>query len=157
MLRRLQLSVFCHFNSVGLHRQQYSLCVSPLVRTASLRQGMQNQSAVKERCNLAWASYPWCQDHDLLHVLTWVAPVDVKADCHSNLVQSGVTNAERLLEKYHNEWNESVDPIYNDDFTYWPLVKGSEAAATVAAHSCMWTSGTLSGRSHRFAICLLNL
>ena len=33
-------------------------------------------------------------------------------------LQSGMTNAERLLEKYHNEWNESVDPIYNDDFTY---------------------------------------
>lgn len=34
------------------------------------------------------------------------------------IAESGVTNAERLLEKYHNEWNESVDPIYNDDFTY---------------------------------------
>ncbi|KAL0020296.1 hypothetical protein WJX77_003532 [Trebouxia sp. C0004] len=34
------------------------------------------------------------------------------------IAESGVTNAERLLEKYHNEWNESVDPIYNDAFTY---------------------------------------
>lgn len=34
------------------------------------------------------------------------------------IADSGMTNAERLLEKYHNEWNGSVDPIYNDDFTY---------------------------------------
>lgn len=34
------------------------------------------------------------------------------------IADSGITNAERLLEKYHNEWNESVDPIYNNDFTY---------------------------------------
>ena len=54
----------------------------------------------------------------MLHVLTWVAPIYAKAESHSNPVQSGMTNAERLLEKYHNEWNESVDPIYNDAFTY---------------------------------------
>ncbi|DBA66208.1 TPA: Glutamate--cysteine ligase B, chloroplastic [Trebouxia sp. C0005] len=34
------------------------------------------------------------------------------------IAESGVTNAERLLEKYHNEWNESVDLIYDDAFTY---------------------------------------
>ena len=34
------------------------------------------------------------------------------------VLQSGKTNAERLLDRYYNEWNESVDPIYQHDFTY---------------------------------------
>lgn len=34
------------------------------------------------------------------------------------VVQSGMTNAERWLEKYYNEWNESVDPVYTEEFTY---------------------------------------
>lgn len=34
------------------------------------------------------------------------------------IVDSGKTNAERLLDRYYNEWNESVDPIYQQDFTY---------------------------------------
>ena len=36
----------------------------------------------------------------------------------SCVVQSGMTNAERWLEKYYSEWNESVDPVYTEDFTY---------------------------------------
>ena len=42
--------------------------------------------------------------------------------CSSNValgvLQSGKTNAERLLDRYHNEWGQTVDPIYQQDFTY---------------------------------------
>ncbi|KAL3136333.1 Glutamate--cysteine ligase B, chloroplastic [Trebouxia sp. C0009 RCD-2024] len=34
------------------------------------------------------------------------------------IANSGKTNAERWLEKYYNEWNESVDPVYTEEFTY---------------------------------------
>ena len=32
--------------------------------------------------------------------------------------ESGKTGADLLLDKYYNEWNESVDPCYAADFTY---------------------------------------
>ena len=35
-----------------------------------------------------------------------------------HVLQSGKTNAERWLDKYYNEWNESVDPVYTEEFTY---------------------------------------
>ena len=37
------------------------------------------------------------------------------------MLQSGVTGAERLLDRYYNEWNESVDPIYAEANTYWSI------------------------------------
>ncbi|MCE2516839.1 MAG: glutamate--cysteine ligase [Alphaproteobacteria bacterium] len=30
------------------------------------------------------------------------------------IVQSGITKAERLLDHYHNDWSQEVDPIYRD-------------------------------------------
>lgn len=34
------------------------------------------------------------------------------------IADSGVTGAERLLDRYYNEWNKSVDPIYAEANTY---------------------------------------
>jgi glutamate--cysteine ligase len=34
------------------------------------------------------------------------------------IAESGVTQAERLLDKYYNEWNEDIDKVYSPDNTY---------------------------------------
>lgn len=35
-----------------------------------------------------------------------------------HFVETGQTGADVLLEKYHHEWNESVDACYAPEFTY---------------------------------------
>ena len=52
----------------------------------------------------------------LLRILN--AVYDTLTGVCCGVLQSGKTNAERLLDRYYNEWNESVDPIYQQDFTY---------------------------------------
>lgn len=41
----------------------------------------------------------------------YLAPIQRIAD-------SGVTLAEQMLQRYHGEWSQSVDPVFGPDYQY---------------------------------------
>lgn len=41
----------------------------------------------------------------------YLAPIQRIAD-------SGVTLAERMLQRYEGEWSQSVDPVFGEDYQY---------------------------------------